>query len=379
MKLLRLPASKVHLGSPLLWNVRGEDTRLLLSKGQIIDSQAQLDALLQRGAFVDLEDAKAAEHLLVSQGTQDTPKRELNLFGKWDALPNELRKLIEGHQIATDITGEVLAFIQTVIDLVDKDVDIAIYHAVRQEGADLYFYGYSHSVQTSILCLLMARRLAWPETRTRSLMCAAMTMNIPTLVLQGQLAKQDVPVRESQKALIRQHPQDAHDWLVKRGVCDPDWLTAVLQHHERPDGSGYPHGLKEVSEMAVALRVTDVFMAKISPRLMRPALGIREAAKQLYGEDHGGPLSTAIIKEFGIYPPGEVVKLASGEIGIVMRRTAQTKCPLVAAVTDAAGQPVARTNQRDTSKPEHAVIGSVPVPKSIARLAPERIYGFASA
>jgi hypothetical protein len=327
---------------------------------------------------VDLEDARASEHVLVSQSAPEGPKRTLNLFGLWDALPNDFRKLIEGQRADADWGSAVLAFAQTVTALVDRDVDIALYHTVRQENADLFFYGYSHAIQTSVLCLLMARRLGWPQGRIQSLMCAALTMNTPILALQGQLAKQDVPVRESQKAVIRQHPREAHAALVQGGVADTDWLTAILQHHERPDGSGYPHGTRGIAEMAIALRVTDVFLAKISPRLLRPALGIREAAKQLFGEDHGGPLSSAIIKEFGIYPPGEVVKLASGEVGIVMRRTAQTQCPIVAAITDATGQPVARTSQRDTSRPEHAVTGSAPVPKSIARLPPERIYGFAA-
>jgi hypothetical protein len=162
------------------------------------------------------------------------------------------------------------------------------------------------------------------------------------------------------------------------GVTDSEWLSAVLQHHERPDGSGYPQGLKEVAEMAVALRVADVFMAKISPRVLRTPLPIRDAAKQLYAEDKGGPMSSAIIKEFGIYPPGEVVKLTSGEVAVVMRRTASPKCPRVACITDARGNPAAHTVQYDTALPEYAIVGSTPPPATIARLPPERIYGYAS-
>jgi hypothetical protein len=152
----------------------------------------------------------------------------------------------------------------------------------------------------------------------------------------------------------------------------------VNEHHERTDGSGYPQCLKQVNEMAVALRVADVFMAKISRRKVRSALSIKEAAKQLYSEDHGGPLSSAIIKEFGIFPPGEVVKLTSGEVGVVMRRTASGRSPIVAAITDTAGHLIAHTLQRDTSKQEYAILGSVPPPDFITRLPPERIYGYTS-
>jgi hypothetical protein len=378
MKLLRLPVSKVQLGIPLPWNVRDASERLLLTKGQIIVSQTQLDLLLERGAFVDLEDAKVAERLIVSQVPTVTPKRPPNLFAIWDDLPNQLRVLMEGLKDVTGAAERIYGFVRSLSVLVDKDVDIALYQAVRQENADLFFYGYNHSIHTAVLGQLMARRLQWPDARITSLMCASITMNMPILVLQGQMAKQDVPMRESQKLQIRRHPREAVEGLQKIGITDAEWLSAVLEHHERPDGSGYHQGLNEVAEMAVALRVTDVFMAKISPRTLRAPLSIRDAAKQLYGEDKGGPMSSAIIKEFGIYPPGEVVKLVSGEIAVVMRRTANPKCPKVACIIDTAGRPLARTLQYDTALPEHAIAGSTPPPTNIARLPPERIYGYAS-
>jgi HD-GYP domain-containing protein (c-di-GMP phosphodiesterase class II) len=378
MKLLRLPVSKVKLGIPLPWNVRDASERLLLSKGQIVNSQTQLDILLERGAFVDLEEAKSAERRIVSQPRTITPKHSTNIFGLWDDLPNQMRILIEGLKDATDSEQRIKSFIQSLIALIDNDIDIALYHAVRQENADLYFYGFSHCIHTAMLSLLLARHMNWPNERVFSLMGAAITMNVPILALQGQMAKQDVPMRESQKLLIRQHPGGAVEWLQKIGISDAEWLSAVSQHHERPDGSGYPRGLKEVAEIAAALRVTDVFMAKISPRTLRSALPIREAAKQLYGEDKGGPMSSAIIKEFGVYPPGEVVKLISGEVAVVMRRTANPKCPKVSCIIDAKGGPVAHTVQYDTSLPEHAIAGSTPPPMNIARLPPERIYGYGS-
>jgi HD-GYP domain-containing protein (c-di-GMP phosphodiesterase class II) len=378
MKLLRLPASKVQLGIPLPWNVRDASERLLLSKGQVIDSQTQLDLLLERGAFVDLEDAKAAERLILTQAHTDSPKRPPNLFGLWDALPNQMRQLIDGLRGASDAPQRITGFVDSVTSLVDQDVDIALYHAVRQETADLFFYGYSHAIHTAVLCLLMARRLEWPQARLHSLMSAAITMNVSILALQGQMAKQDVPMRESQRLLIRQHPGVTVEWLQRLGVTDADWLAAVMQHHERPDGSGYHQGLKDVVEMAVALRVTDVFMAKISPRVLRAPLSIRDAAKQLYSEDKGGPLSSAIIKEFGVYPPGEVVKLVSGETAVVVRRSGNPKCPMVACLCDAQGHPIARTVRYDTAQPEHAIASSTPPPVGIGRLPPERIYGYAT-
>jgi len=376
MKLLRLPASKVQLGIPLPWNVRDSEERLLLSKGQVVDSQAQLDQLLQRGAFVDFEEAKAAERPMASQTTASATKRPPTVFSVWDDLPNQLRVLFEALRITQNAEERIDAFVKQLVGLVDRDIDLALYHAVRQENADLYFYGYSHSIHTAALCLLLARSLNWSDSRQRSLMCAAITMNFSIVALQGQMAKQDIPARESQRLQIRQHPEATVQWLQERGVTDPEWITAVLQHHEHIDGTGYPQGLKEVAEIALALRLADVFMAKISLRTLRAPLSIRDAIKQMYGEDKGGLLSNAVIKEFGVYPPGEIVKLVSGETAVVMRRSGNPKCPKVACLTDAQGQPFKQTVQYDTAVPEHAIAGSTPAPKNIARLPPERIFGY---
>lgn len=380
MKLLRLPRSKIRLGEPLPWNVRDETTRLLLSRGHVVESEEQLEALLRRGVFVDIEEARAVEKQLQDAARQratfSTLHRTDNLFSLWDQTPDAMRQLLGNPSDPTFTPEQIEGFARRIIELVDKDVDVALYHMVRQESAHLYYYGYNHSIQTAVLCLLLARRLHWPQTRTLSLVQAALTMNLPILQLQGKMAEQDEPMREGQREQIRPHPLQAADWLARAGVADPLWLTAVAQHHEHADGSGYPKGLTEVDEMAIALRVADVFIAKISPRRLRAALPIQEAARQLFREDHGGPLSSAVIKEFGIFPPGEVVRLASGEIGVVMRRTDTVKCPLVAAITDETGHPTVHTVQRDTGQPSWAVTSVVADKSLVARMPPERVYGY---
>lgn len=380
MKLIRLPRSKLRLGEALPWNVRDETTRLLLSRGHVVEDEHLLEALLARGVYVDLEEARAAareEEAARQQISLSTLRRPTNLFALWDQSAEEMHKLVGKAPHTPLVPGRVAEFTAWLIDLVDKDVDVAIYHLVRQESSHFFYYGYNHAIHAATLCLLLARHLNWPPARIQSLVQAALTMNLPILHLQGEMAAQDEPMRESQKAQIRAHPQLAAEWLRQAGVTDADWLTAVTQHHERADGSGYPQGLTDVADIAVALRVADVLTSKISLRKLHPALSFQEAARQLFLEDHGGPLSNAVIKELGLFPPGDLVKLASGEIGLVMRRTAHAKCPLVAAITDASGRPTVHTTQRDTTQPAYAICGGVADKSLVAHLPPERIYGYA--
>ncbi len=382
MKVLRLPRSKVHLGAPLPWNVRDEAGQLLLSKGHFILNEHQLEELLERGAFVDVEEIRAAarEEQPPAAPTVVAPP---NLFGLWEQTPQALKNLMADPSAhahadgARDFGAELDQFAGHVLALVDSSPDIAIYRSVRQDHAQNYYYGYAHALHTGVLCVLLTRHLHWPAARTRTLLKAALTMNLSIFELQGQMAAQDVPMRDRQRAELHKHPELAVERLQQRGITDADWLQAVAQHHEHADGSGYPLGITTICDMAQALRVCDVFMSKITPRVLRPAVTPQEAVRQVYQDDHGGPLSNALIKEFGIYPPGDFVKLASGELGVVVQRTANARAPIVASITDTAGHPVARTQRHDTGQPEFAIVGTASNPALLARLPPERLYGFA--
>lgn len=378
MKMLRLPRTKVQIGLPLPWSVRDEQGVLLLSKGHVVEDEHLLDELLQRGAFVDVEEVREAERANAPQQTQ-VIKSPPNIFDLWDHTTVELKTLLTDIPKQSNFTEHIDQFARHIMELVDCNPDIGIYRCMRQDHAQHFYHGYTHALHSALLCVLLARHLQWTKERTMSLVKAALTMNLAILDLQGQMAAQDMPMKDKQREAIHAHPTQCVEILKAAGVTDTEWLNAIAQHHERPDGTGYPLGSKDVCEMAVALRVADVFMAKISPRVLRPSLSPQEAVRELYQEDKGGPLSTAIIKELGIYPPGDFVKLASGELGIVVQRTDNARAPIVASITDTEGRPVAHTLRHDTRQTGFGIVAVVADKALLLRLPPERLYGFALA
>jgi HD-GYP domain-containing protein (c-di-GMP phosphodiesterase class II) len=372
VELLQLVASQIKLGAPLPFAVRGADGKLLLARGQVIQSEAQLAALMSRGIFVDLEEAKA-----LKEGRSIEPDaKRLTLFDHWEQMLWRLDRLLKS-------AGQEPGFVQRCdetashfIALVQRDVDIAIFLSVRQDARRLQHYGLTHSLHCALMCQLMATRMAWPDDRLRMLVKAALTMNLSIIDVQGRNAALG-RLSEAQRALITVHPAQAVERLRAAGVDDEAWLQTVLEHHERPGGGGYPSNLTEVSEAATALRLADVFMAKISPRAERVPLTIQDAARQMFAESHGSAAASSIIKEYGIYPPGNFVQLASGELAVVIRRGATAHTPLAAAVTDKAGMPTVNTPRRDTAQPAFAIKGPALSKEVIVRVPPERLYGLA--
>ncbi len=371
MQLLKLVESEVQVGIPLPWNVRNQDSTLLLAKGYVVRDEAQLEMLLDRGIFVDLEEVRALEALKPA-----APHVPESIFARWTGAVDTLEALLTSPEDVPDLGPRIEALAQTVMDLTSQDPDIGLFMAMRQDQARHLRYGFSHPVYTALLCVLMARRMGWAERRVQSLTQAALTMNASIASLQVQMAFQDYPVLDRQRAQIRKHPADSAALLERAGVADCAWLAAVREHHEQADGKGYPTGAAVVDEAAQVLRMADQFIARISPRTLRPAMSIQEATRQTFRDNQGGPMARALIRVLGLFPPGDFVQLANGEQAIVVRRGAEARTPLVAAVTDSQGRSVTTTVQRDTAQPEFAITGPAPDRSLLVRVPPERLYGF---
>ncbi len=379
MALVKMDRHQVQFGMPSLLEVRDAEGNLLLSRGAIIENDEQLAALMAHGAMVDADDLKAALAAQNAGRPEPVEARPVSVFGLWDQLRWRLERIVKG--MADDKAGfaaRIDELAQHLVLLTEKDADVGIFLAVRQDARKLANYGLSHAIYTGMICFLMAQRMGWDRARCVKLVKAALTMNMSVFELQGRLAAQGVPMLEEQRVVLHEHPLKSAQLLRDAGVTDEEWLTAVEQHHEWTDGKGYPRGLTEMSDMAKALKYADVFMAKISPKVIRQALTPQEAERQLFKTDAGGPMAMAIIKEFGIYPPGELVKLKSGEMAVVIRRTASANTPIAVSITDRSGMPVLHVARRDTARPECAIAGLVADKSLVDRVPPERLYGFSA-
>lgn len=374
MQMLRLVPGQLKVGAPLPFNVRDEQGQLLLARGHVLASEPQLQALLARGLYAGAEEVRALRNTR-SDVPPDTRKR--TLFDLWEEAIWRLDRLLKSLVEEAEFPRRCDEFAQQLMLLVQRDVDIAIYLTLRQDERRLNLYGLTHALHVAVVCQLLGLRMGRDDATTRRLVKAALTMNLSIVELQGRFAALG-RLTEGQREQLRQHPAQAAQALRAAGVDDEPWLQAVLEHHEHPDGQGYPQGLNQVGELAWELRMADVFMAKISARASRPPMPVQEAARQMFKESGGSQAAASIIKEYGLYPPGDFVQLASGERAVVIRRGATAMTPLAAAITDKAGLPMVDTVRRDTSLKAFAITGPVSDRSLVVRVPPERLFGLAA-
>ncbi|MBI5255716.1 MAG: phosphohydrolase [Burkholderiales bacterium] len=374
MNLLPLVELKDCLapGLPLPWGVRDAHGNLLLGRGHVVSSEVMLEALLARGVFVDEREA-AAVAPPAEPPSQDVPAPTGTPFERWDQLCNNLAAVLssprERHFLQR--VREAALHVQA---LSDVNTDLLLFLILRQDHGRFEHYGTTHALHVACVCALMARRMGWGLADQQRAIGAALTMNLAIIELQGQLAGQATPLTRRQREQIAGHPGQASMMLRAAGLDDEPWLTAVEDHHERTGGGGYPDGRAEPGVLSQLLRLTDQFTAKHSARATRPALPAQLAAQQLFIENPNEPMAAMLIKEFGIYPPGSLVKLASAEIGIVVRRGRSANLPIVATLTDRHGRALPLPALRDTAHPGYAVATSVQEPLQRLRIAPQALY-----
>jgi hypothetical protein len=363
-------------GQPLPFRVLDNLGRLLLNVGQIVHTTRQMDTLLERGACVD-EEELAEVRRARGLGSGPAPAaRHRTWFDHFDhqvwALDDLLRALVrEGAGLAPRLE----AFATEHIALIDRQLDAALFIAMRQDDRRFALYALTHALHTATVVLLTARQLGWPAERVAIAVKAALTMNASIVELQARMAEQSDPPSKKQMEQIRAHPERSMQLLRDAGVADEEWLTAVQDHHERGGGSGYPRGLMQVGEVAHVLRAADVFTAKVTPRALRPALLPQVAARQLFQEEQGGPVAGALIKALGLYPPGDFVKLKNGETAVVVRRATAKTAVQAVALLGGTGKPLSGPAPRDTALPEYMISGPLADRSGLPRVLPEQVYG----
>jgi HD-GYP domain-containing protein (c-di-GMP phosphodiesterase class II) len=362
---------RLAVGRPLPFNVRNADHTLLLARGQVVDTFDQMEALFTRGALVDLAELRSPQDSIREAAPEQLPK----LWGQCMDRVGETLQACEQEgfrQALDDVTGPVQA-------LIERDSDLAIFQVLRQDGSRHTQYGVTHSIHTAITSFLVAQRLGWDAPSVQKVFKVALTMNLSMLELQGQLAEQRGPVTAEQRDAILSHPLRSVEMLQLAGIEDRDWLDGVADHHVAPDGSGYPAGRHAVNDLAALVRRADIYTAKLSPRTTRSAMAADRAGRAMFMYDPGNSMTAALVKEFGVYPPGCFVKLVSGETAVVIKRGPSVVTPLVAALTSPSGTSLIEPLSRDTSRREHAIAGVVGEETVAARIAPEKLVTLALA
>jgi len=158
----------------------------------------------------------------------------------------------------------------------------------------------THNLRVARLCVHIGRQMSMSASELRILARAGLMHDIGKLGIPEAVLGKHSPLDESEWILMRTHPEMGLTLLDRAGQSSREVL-AVLYHHERLDGSGYPYGLKAESIPIEAriVAVADTYDALTSDRPYRKACSPAEA-RQVLIEEAGARLdSNAVSALFG--------------------------------------------------------------------------------
>lgn len=181
----------------------------------------------------------------------------------------------------------------------------------------------AHAMSVMTLSLLVAKHLGSSEPVIQVIGMGALLHDIGTSRLSHSLVRN--PARNKfEEASYQTHCQLGHDELRRIGAGVPQAvMDVVMQHHEREDGKGYP-GAKAGSAISLPAKligIADRFDELTNPVDPAQALSPFEALAVMWTRERAGfndGLLQHFIRAMGIYPPGTLVQLSDGRIGVVV-------------------------------------------------------------
>ncbi len=329
--LRRIPTAMLQVGM-YVHEFCGSRRHADWSRRFLIDSATQLQRVRQSGIEEVLIDTSRGADLPAT-ATPDTPPTAL-------PIEQEARRAQRICQSAREAVSEMLASVR-----MGKAVDVgrfeslfgdirdsvgrhphAIINLARLKTADDYTY--MHSVAVCALMISLARQLRLDEAQVYEAGMAGLLHDLGKVAIPEPILNKPDRLSDEEFAIVRGHPEAGHQILSRDERIGAAVLDACLHHHEKLDGSGYPHRLQgeQISLLARMCAICDVYDAVTSERVYKNAWDPAEALHRMARwAGHFDPVVfQAFVKTIGIYPVGSLVRLSSGRIGMVVEQNPQS-------------------------------------------------------
>lgn len=188
---------------------------------------------------------------------------------------------------------------------------------------------FDHCVNLTVLALYMADSLGFSQEKALLLGQGALLHDLGKCMLPRDLVHKVGTLNDEEKALMRTHVEKGSAYLARTGTLSPEVRDFIEQHHEQPDGRGYPRKLSagRMSEFGCLAAVLNRYDNLLHRPILGEPVSPREVLDHMAGEVNARIEKSAyekLLLALGPYPPGTLVMLDSGEIAIAMEPNAQT-------------------------------------------------------
>ena len=313
---------------------------LLRSEKDAQDFQAQNAPLRSRSTVTarpQIAEHSAPEHpvnvLRRSQVNSKTMKVALSAYV---SLDRQARRLISAFSSRSNLDIKAVEdALKSLSETLEENLSAMVWLTrIKQQDN----YTAEHCINVAVLSMGLAHALEWDKDRIRIAGVSGLLHDLGKMNLDLSVLNKPERLTAEEFEHIKTHTTVGYDLVREDKDVHPDVARAVLEHHERPDGLGYPDGraLDEISPLSMLVGVVDAYDAITSHRVYDAARSHHEALGILW-QQRGSQFDQQMVETFiqfmGWVTPGTLVRLSNGKLAVVMQtRVGQRLTPVVRAL-----------------------------------------------
>ena len=200
-------------------------------------------------------------------------------------------------------------------------------------------YTYKHCLRVAMMSVTIGKSLGLPRNKMHDLCEAALLHDLGKRTIDVDIIRKPGRLTDDEFAAIKKHPQNGYLLLRKNGGYSEEVMNAVLMHHEKYDGTGYPLGLKgdQITYLARIITVADVYDALTSNRPYRQPWDVAEAEEFMMGGANTHfdyDIIMAFLNAFAPYPVGQKVLLSDERKAVVISNNTNVLRPVIRIIND---------------------------------------------
>jgi putative nucleotidyltransferase with HDIG domain len=185
-------------------------------------------------------------------------------------------------------------------------------------------YTFTHMVNVSILTMGQARALGIEGRLLREFGLSALMHDIGKVRTPKEILNKPDKLTDDEFTIMRRHTVDGAEILRRTPEMPILAPVVAFEHHLRLDGTGYPRNVSRptLNVGTMLCSIADVYDAMRSQRAYQqafPSERILEVMRRNDGTQFDQHLVRRFVQLLGIYPPGNLVRLSSGEVAVVLR------------------------------------------------------------
>lgn len=199
-------------------------------------------------------------------------------------------------------------------------------------------YTFKHSVDVATMSMIIAKKQGLPREEIYNIGIAGLLHDMGKSKIPTEVLNKPAKLSDEEFAIMKQHTVLGYEILKEKKDFSPGIALAVLQHHEKMDGRGYPMGVssEKICPYAKILSIADIYDALVTARPYKEAMSQRTAVEIIMSLTTELDITAmqSFLESVILYPVDSTVKLSNGEEArVVKNNSGSVLRPIVVGMT----------------------------------------------